>query len=440
MNRQFLIRAAFWIGVYILFVSLPLLALFLGPVPPGRGFWRELSVGLGFAGVSMMGFQFFLTGRFRRITSPYGIDVVYHFHRRISLIAFGFILAHAALLAIQSPATLSLLNPASGPWWITAGTGGVAAFAVLIGASLKREALRLDYETWRVTHALLSVVAVGLSMAHIAGVGYYLQGPLKVGLWAGIAGLWFLTLGYVRVVKPLGMLRRPWVVEKVAPERGKSWTLTLRPEGHDGMAFEPGQFAWLKVDRSPFAIREHPFSFSSSSLQPGRLEITIKELGDFTSTIGRVAPGTRAYLDGPYGSFSVDRHPAPGYVFLAAGVGITPVMSILRTLADRCDLRPLLLFYQSRNGEEATFREELEALQKRLDLEVVHVFSRPEEGWQGERGRLSVETLARHLPADRMEREYLVCGPEAMQKSVQQMLLQLGLPLEQCQSETFNFV
>ncbi|MEW6490912.1 MAG: oxidoreductase, partial [Thermodesulfobacteriota bacterium] len=79
-------------------------------------------------------------------------------------------------------------------------------------------------------------------------------------------------------------------------------------------------------------------------------------------------------------------------------------------------------------------------LKTSLDLDVVHIYSRPEDGWEGERGRLSVETLARHLPADRMEREYLVCGPEAMQKSVQQMLLQLGLPLEQCQSETFNFV
>ncbi|MDW7711910.1 MAG: ferric reductase-like transmembrane domain-containing protein [Deferrisomatales bacterium] len=440
MSPRFLLRATFWIAVYLAFVALPLLALFVGPMPPGRGFWRELSVGLGFAGVSMMGFQFFLTGRFRRITSPYGVDVVYHFHRRISLIAFGLIVAHAAILLAQAPATLALLNPATGPWWITAGTAGVAAFGVIIAASLERERVGLSYEAWRVSHALLSVTAVGLSVGHIAGVGYYVQGPLKVGLWVTIVAAWVFTLVYVRLIKPLGMLRRPWVVDEVLPERGRSWTLTLRPDGHPGMVFEPGQFAWLKVDRSPFAIREHPFSFSSSSLQQDRVQITIKELGDFTSTIGSVTPGTRAYLDGPYGSFSVDRHPARGYVFIAAGVGITPVMCILRTLADRRDRRPLLLMYQSRNLAEATFREELEDLRLRLDLDVVHVLSRPAEGWTGERGRLSAETLARYLPADRLERDYFVCGPEPVQMAVKTMLERLGLPLEQCQSESFNFV
>lgn len=440
MSRQFLLRASFWVGLYLLLVTAPLLALFLGPVPPGRGFWREFAVGLGFAGLSMMGFQFLLTGRFRRITSPYGIDVVYHFHRTVSLIAFAFLTLHAVILAVQSPALLRLLDPFSGPGWLTAGSVGWLAFVAVIAASLWRQRLGLGYETWRVSHALLAVAAVGLSLGHVAGVGYYVRGPFNLGLWVGLAAGWAMALAYVRVVKPLGLLRRPYIVEEVVPERGRSWTLTLRPEGHPGLHFEPGQFAWLKVDRSPFGVREHPFSFSSSSLNRERLQITIKELGDFTSTVGALQPGARAYLDGPYGSFSVDRHPAPGYVFLAAGVGITPVVSILRSLADRCDRRPLVLFYASRTWEDVTFREELDRLCDRLALRVVHVLSRPGPEWHGECGHLSAEILARYLPADRHACEYLLCGPEAMQKAVKGMLEDLGLPLEQCQSETFNFV
>ena len=69
----------------------------------------------------------------------------------------------------------------------------------------------------------------------------------------------------------------------------------------------------MTIGKSPFAVREHPFSFSSSALQEGSLEIAVKELGDFTATIGQVPPGTRAYLDGPYGSFTVDRHLRPGW-------------------------------------------------------------------------------------------------------------------------------
>lgn len=66
----------FWIGVYLALIMSPVFILLAGPSSPGRGFWRELSVGLGFAGLSMMGLQFFLAGRFREVTSPYGIDVV----------------------------------------------------------------------------------------------------------------------------------------------------------------------------------------------------------------------------------------------------------------------------------------------------------------------------------------------------------------------------
>lgn len=149
----------------------------------GRGFWREFSVGIGFAGLSMMGLQFFLTGRFRNITAPYGIDVVYHFHRNVSLIAFSFILLHAAIITISSPETLILLNPASVAWWMAVGAAGFLAFAIVIATSLYRIKLGLSYERWRGIHGYISVVAVMMAMAHVEGVGYYVQGYLKRGLW-----------------------------------------------------------------------------------------------------------------------------------------------------------------------------------------------------------------------------------------------------------------
>jgi predicted ferric reductase len=106
MTIRLFLRSAFWIGVYLAVSMAPLFAMLIGPTPPGRGFWRELSVALGFAGLSIMGMQFFLTGRFRSFTAPYGIDVVYHFHRAVSLIAFSFILLHAIVIPVSSPETL----------------------------------------------------------------------------------------------------------------------------------------------------------------------------------------------------------------------------------------------------------------------------------------------------------------------------------------------
>ncbi len=435
-----LLYGTFWIGISLAIIIAPFLVLLIGPIPPGRGFWREFSVGLGFMGLSMMGLQFFLTGRFKYLTSPYGIDVVYHFHRQISTIAFALILLHPLIIFISTPITLSLLNPISAPWWMGSGTAALLALAILILTSIKRKELAIRYEPWRLTHGFLSIVMVALSVIHIEGVGYYVQGPLKRWFWIGLVITWIFSLVYVRIIKPIWMLKRPYTIEEIIRERGKTWTLVLRPEGHLGISFKPGQFAWLTVGKSPFAIREHPFSFSSSAMNSEKVEISIKELGDFTSTIGEIPPGTRAYLDAPYGTFTTDRHTAPGYVFIVGGVGISPIISILRTLADRHEKRSLLLFYSSKTWEEVTFREELENLTRRLNLRVVHTLTNPAEDWEGERGRISAEMMARYLPENRVDCEYFVCGPDPMQMAVKEALEELGLPLEKVQSESFNYI
>jgi predicted ferric reductase len=434
------LRSAFWVGIYFMLVAAPIFVMLIGYAPPGRGFWRELSIGFGFAGLSMMGTQFFLTGRLHNVTSPYGIDVVYHFHRNISLIAFLFILFHVVFLIVSSPKILILMNPLVSPWWMIAGTIGLLAFAVLIVTSLYRRKLGLTYERWRIIHGYLSVIAIVLSLSHIVGVGYYVHGHLKQYFWGALVTTWFLLLIYVRILKPLWMLRHPYIIEDIAKERGKSWTLTLRPEGHKGINFHPGQFAWLTIGKSPFSIREHPFSFSSSAMDTGKIQMTVKELGDFTSRIGEIPHGTRAYIEGPYGNFTIDRHPEPGYVFIVGGVGITPIMSMLRTLADRHDRRPLLLIYGSKTWEDTTFREEIDEIKNRLNLQVVYVIGKPSAEWNGETGMVTADIIARYLSDDRMEREYFICGPEPMQRAVKEALEKLGLPLERVQSESFNFV
>ena len=86
------------------------------------------------------------------------------------------------------------------------------------------------------------------------------------------------------------------------------------------------------------------------------------------------------------------------HVLVAGGVGITPMMSMIRTLADQGDKRPVILLYGSKDWEEITFREELEALEARLDLTVVHVLENPPEGWTGERGFITAAVFKRHLP------------------------------------------
>jgi predicted ferric reductase len=89
-----LVSAVLWTLIYLLLVAAPLVLLLIGPMPAGAGFWWDFSMGLGFAGMAMMGVQFALTARFRRAAAPFGIDIIYYFHRLAAIVAFGLLLAH----------------------------------------------------------------------------------------------------------------------------------------------------------------------------------------------------------------------------------------------------------------------------------------------------------------------------------------------------------
>src|SRR3546814_18251379 len=99
---------------------------------------------------------------------------------------------------------------------------------------------------------------------------------------------------------------------------------------------------------------------------------------------------------------------ATGLVFIAGGVGIAPIISMLRALADRSDARPLWLFYGNRRWQNTLFREELKALGGRLQLRVVHILGEPDADWRGERGVLQQVMLERFLPEPRADLPYFV--------------------------------
>ena len=439
-DSQWLVRGAAGIAVYVLLAILPVLFMLVPSQPEGRTFLREFSVALAFSGLALLGLQLLLSARFRRLKAPYGIDAVYHFHREISLVALALVAAHPLLLVVDDPTTVQLFAVWSAPLRSRFAVAALLLLAALVGLSYYRQRLNLSYELWRRTHGLLAVTMLAAAVAHVELVGYYVNTPLKRELWILYPLVWVVVLAWTRAVKPSILLDQPWNVVSVTPERGHAWTLRLTPS-RDPMEFKPGQFVWMHLRTSPFAMAEHPFSISSSAETPGAIELTIKELGDFTSTIGQVEPGETAYIDGPYGQFSVDRHRAERYVFIAGGVGITPIMSCLRTLAHRGDRRPLTLVYGVASLDEMTFREELEDLAASPHLELVTVPARPPADWAGESGFVDEALLRRRLSAaDLADAEFFVCGPEPMMRGVSASLAALGVGPERVRYELFGLV
>jgi predicted ferric reductase len=106
-SMTFNARCVVWLVVYLLFVLLPLFALLVGSLPPARGFWTEFSAALGYSGLAIMGLQFGLTARFKVVTEPWGQDIIYHFHRNISLFAVALVLVHPLIMLVVHPELLA---------------------------------------------------------------------------------------------------------------------------------------------------------------------------------------------------------------------------------------------------------------------------------------------------------------------------------------------
>jgi predicted ferric reductase len=429
-----------WAVVYLLAAVVPLFFMLVGDPPPGRGWLVDVSVALGFVGLAMLGLQFAITARANAVDASYGLDVVLQFHKQISYVAMGFVLAHPILLFVDDPERLGLLNVLDAPWRARFGVLSIVLLLAIVATSVWRTQLRLGYEAWRVLHGILALGIVITALLHIELVGYYVSGPWRRGLWIVWSIVLVALLVKVRIVTPWRMRRRPWRVAGVEALPGAAWHLYLEPDGHDGLSFRPGQFAWITVGRSPYQIREHPFSMSSSAENGGPLRFTIKEAGDFTSTLGELEAGTRAYVDGPYGAFSYEREQAEGFVFLAGGIGISPILSQLRTLADRDDRRPMWLFYANPAYDDIAIHEELDELRARLELEVVHVLEDPPDDWDGGTGFVSAELLDEHLPDAAARYQYFVCGPDPMMDAVESLLLERGVSHGRIAMERFAFV
>ncbi len=429
-----------WLGLYVAFVLAPLVVAFIGPTPAGRGFWIEFSVALGFVGLSTLGLQFAITGRFRAVAAPYGIDVLLQFHRQIALAAGLLVLAHPVILFIEDPRRLALLNIFSAPWPARFGVPALALMAASIALAVWRRRIGLSYEAWRILHGLLAVLMVVFALVHVELIGHYVSLPWKRAVWAIMSAGMIGLLVHVRLVRPLLMLRRPYRVTEVRDEGGRAATLVFEPEGHEGMRFSPGQFAWLTLGPTPFSLDDHPFSFSSSATRWQEPAMTIKKLGDFTAEAVQTPVGQRAWLEGPHGAFTIDRYSGPGYVFVGGGVGITPLMSMLETLADRGDDRHHVLLYAANGERDLMFRERIAGLREQLDLDVVFVLSDAPQEWPGERGRIDAGLLGRHVVGAWPRHLYFVCGPAPMMDAVEAALLHHGVPLHHIYTERFEFV
>ena len=436
-------RALLWLGLYVALVLAPLaLAAVADPIEVRRSPELELAVAFGFVAFALISVEFALVSRLRAPAQPFGIDALMLFHRHMGIAALAFVVAHS-LLVCAGRGTLVLLDPFSGTTANRSGALALWSTVALVISSLLRRRLALRYEAWRLAHSALALTIATAMLLHVLAVGAYASATLVRTVVIAYVALFLALMVRYRLFRPLSLWRRPWELVAKREEGADTRTLVLRPVGHAGIEFEPGQFVWLITGRTPFGLQQHPITISSSAASAGEpsIELAIKALGDWSSqTVPRLSLGTRVWVDGPFGAFTIDRVPAQGFVLIAGGIGIAPMRSILLSMRDRGDARPVLLVHAARNRRRAVFVEELQALQRSMDLRVAYVFEEPEPGWEGERGYVTAEILRRHLPPDPRLWQFFVCGPAPMLDALERELAELSVAPERVQTERFGMV
>ena len=296
------------------------------------------------------------------------------------------------------------------------------------------------YGAQRLLHNLAPIGAVPVFLHVMLSSSARYSLPVRLVYITGFtvaAGAWL----WHRVLRPAWIRRRPFTVRDVIRETADIWTLRLSPAPGHSFRHEAGQFGFLRFLTGALTGEPHPFSLSSIPDESGTISMTIKDLGDFTHTIGQVKPGDKAVIDGPYGTFVPSRHGHGKLVLLAGGVGITPMLSILAHLRRHDPKRPVLLVWGINGPADILRRDEWPAMQAEMPgFRFVPVAFR-DPAFDGEKGVIDqarLERLTRDLGFDGPDTGYYVCGPAAMLLPLLKALARMGIPGRNIHYERFS--
>jgi len=435
-------RLLFPIALCIIFLPLGLAA---ADARPPRSLLDELASGAGMLAFSIILLEFVLSGRFRLISGRIGMDVTMRVHQLLARTALAAAILHPFLYRAE-------WNPPY-PWdvtrleTVTADFGalwsGMLAWVLLpafVALAIVRGQPNYSYEAWRIGHGIGALAIAAFILHHTLSAGRYAADPVLAWLWISLTILALASFLWVYLAVPLIQLRRPWRVTEIRPVAERIWEVEIAPDGHNGLDYRAGQFVWLNIGHSPFRRRENPFSISSAPGSGPSLRFLIKELGVFTARLGTIPRGTRAYVDGPHGNLTVRGRAAPGIALIAGGIGVAPLIGILRQLALDRNSPPRLLVYADRTSEQFVHRDEMEALARKEETGLVLVLEEPPPGWTGETGRVDGPLLRRLFDRpDRRDWLFVLCGPPPMLTSVEDALIDIGVPADRILSEKFDY-
>ncbi len=382
---------------------------------------------LGAAAYTWLCIEFVLIARVKMMEKSIGQDRFYKFHGIMALVSVVLAFIHKILQGNMMGESLkTTLGDISIYIFIAITVLSFVFMAEMLVLKvnplmkMRRFAQKLkvfSYKYQRLLHNL-TTIAITLLLAHVL-----LTTTSRVSLLVRVIYIVYFIVAisayiYFKFLKPLMRSDMKFIVKAVKQESDNMWTIEMVPQSKTIFKYEAGQFGFIKIYGEDISKEEHPFSISSQPENKEFISITVKELGDYTSTINNVKPGYRAIVDAPYGNFTLReiRHDEE-LVLLAGGVGITPVMSLLRYMSQMDKDRKVLLLWGIKNPNEMIWHKEFDQILETMkNLSIVPVMSM-DNTWEGEKGFLTQDKIMKHMKEKGISADkahFYICGPAIM--------------------------
>lgn len=378
-------------------------------------------------GLALFSVTLFLNTRLRFLENYFGgLNRVYIAHHNLGGLAFILLLFHplftvAKYLLISTNAAAFLLPGKD--IYVTLGSVGLLSMMLLLIFTFY---IKLPYHVWKITHKFLGVTFVfGILHSFLIPSDISNYPPLKIYMLL-LLSMGIFSVIYRTVLGKYLIKKSEFLVESVKKLEDEIWEINLTPK-EQLFKFSPGQFVFISFKSKQLSSESHPFSICSSHREQN-LKLSVKNLGDFTSQIGKLEKGDLVFIEGPFGFFSSEKYPGKNQIWVAGGIGITPFLSMARSFKNEIHVD---LFYQVRQENETIAIEELKNIAKNNNN--FHLFTH----FSAVNGRLTTENILK-ISGNLIGKEIFICGPVPMMKSLRDQFLQLRVKGENIHSEEFD--
>jgi predicted ferric reductase len=379
----------------------------------------------------------FLIARIPAVEKSIGHDQLVIWHRNLGPWSLYLIGAHFLLVVVgyagQDQMSLAseiwrMLNDFAWMWWALVGLVLMVQAGI---TSYKKTRAKYSYETWWILHVLTYGAVASVFMHQIENGQMFIGHPLNRAYWIGLYALMAFSVIYWRFALPVACsLRHDLRVESVVEESPDVYSVIMKGRNLAALGAEGGQFfEWRFASRGHFLVA-HPYSLSASPTAR-YIRITVKGLGDHSRSMATIKPGTRVFIEGPYGAFRAGQAKKKRVVLIGGGIGVTPVRALLDEFKDSVRID---FIYRVSREEDLALKDELDQIAQRSGgSTAIHYMV-------GSRSQYPMDAahLLSVVPHVRQSDIY-ICGPKALVWAVMQAADELGISPDRVHNEEFEF-